>query len=176
MSAALASLNLWIGRVISWLTVAMVLVMSIVVVERYWFSSGSIRMQESITFMHAAVFMLAAAYTLAAGDHVRVDIFYSTMSRKGKALVDLLGCLVLLLPVCIFMIWSSWDYVSVSWTIQEASRETGGLPFPFPAVMKSFIPASSLLLVAQAIVMIIAAIQTLRGQGQDQIRNQEPAA
>jgi TRAP-type mannitol/chloroaromatic compound transport system permease small subunit len=141
----------------------MVVVTSIVVVDRYWFSAGSIRLQESISFMHAAVFMLAAAYTLAANGHVRVDIFYSRMNPRQRALVDLVGTVLLLLPFCIFLIWTSWDYVATSWAINESSRETGGLPFPFPAVLKSFIPVAALLLILQGLVMILESIQVLRG-------------
>jgi len=72
---------------------------------------------------------------------------------------------VLLLPFCIFLIWTSWDYVATSWAINESSRETGGLPFPFPAVLKSFIPVAALLLIMQGLVMILEAIQVLRGLG-----------
>lgn len=148
-----------VTRLIGWLaatlSVVMVVVTSIIVVERYWLESGSISLQESVTFMHAALFMLAAAYTLAAGDHVRVDIFYGQMSARGKALVDLLGTLVLLLPFCAFLIWSSWEYVELSWRIREASQEAGGLPFPFPVIMKSFIPLTGVLLGIQGIVIIL---------------------
>jgi TRAP-type mannitol/chloroaromatic compound transport system permease small subunit len=162
---SLRIINRWIGRTVAWLTFIMVVVTSIVVIDRYWFAAGSIRLQESISFMHAAVFMLAAAYTLAANGHVRVDIFYSRMNPRQRALVDLVGTVVLLLPFCIFLIWTSWDYVATSWAINESSRETGGLPFPFPAVLKSFIPVAALLLIMQGLVMILEAIQVLRGLG-----------
>lgn len=151
------------GAVISWLTVVMVIVMTGIVIARYSFSSGSIRLQESVTFMHAAVFMLAAAYTLAAGDHVRVDIFYTNMSPRGKALVDIAGTLLLLVPFCVFLIWSSWDYVGTSWSIRESSSEAGGLPFPFPAIVKSFIPITAALLILQGIAMLLSSIARLAG-------------
>jgi len=159
----LRSVNHFVGRTVAWLAFVMVVVTSIVVIERYWFSTGSIRLQESISFMHAAVFMLAAAYTLASNGHVRVDIFYSRMNPRAKALVDLLGTLILLLPFCIFLIWTSWDYMVTSWVIQESSRETGGLPFPFPAIRKSFIPVAASLLLLQGVVMVIESTQVLQG-------------
>jgi TRAP-type mannitol/chloroaromatic compound transport system permease small subunit len=151
-----------IGLLVAWLTLALVIVTSIVVAQRYLFDAGSIRMQESITFMHAAVFMLAAAYTLAVNDHVRVDIFYSNMSPRGQALVNLFGTLLLLLPFCLFLIYSSWDFVSVSWSVREASQESGGLPFPFPGLMKSFIPVAAALLSVQGLVIILRSLVTLR--------------
>jgi len=161
-ASKLRLINLCIGSSIAWLSFFIVVITSVVVVERYWFASGSIRLQESISFMHAAVFMLAAAYTLASGDHVRVDIFYSQMSTRNKAWVDLLGSAFLLLPFCTFLIWTSWDYVGTSWIIQESSSETGGLPYPFPTIMKSFIPIAGALLIFQGVAMSLEALQILQ--------------
>lgn len=163
----LESLTRGTGICLAWLTLAMVLVTSIIVAQRYLFDAGSIALQESVIFMHAAAFMLASAYTLASGDHVRVDIFYSRFSERGKAIVNLLGVLTLLVPFCIFLIWTSWDFVSVSWSVREASQESGGLPFPFPAIVKSFIPAAAVLLILQGIVMALRAIVTLRSPESD---------
>ena len=139
MAATLRSINRTVGYGAALLSIVMVIAMAVIVAERYLFDSGSIRLQESVTFMHAAVFMLVAAYTLDAGGHVRVDIFYSRMQPKTKAIVDIAGTLLLLWPFCIFLLWSSWDYVTTSWAIGETSQETGGLPFPFPSIVKSFI-------------------------------------
>jgi TRAP-type mannitol/chloroaromatic compound transport system permease small subunit len=150
-----------IGLLVAWLTLALVIVTSIVVAQRYLFDAGSIRMQESITFMHAAVFMLAAAYTLAVNDHVRVDIFYSNMSPRGQALVNLFGSLLLLLPFCVFLVYSSWDFVSVSWSVREASQESGGLPFPFPGLMKGFIPLAATLLLMQGSAIMLRSVVVL---------------
>ena len=155
--------NCAVGKGLAWLCLAMVVTTSFVVIERYWFAGGSIRLQESITVMHAIVFMLTAAYTLAAGDHVRVDIFYSSLSPRGKAAIDLAGTLLLLLPFCLFVLWASWDFVSVSWQIREASQEAGGLPYPILPLTKSCIPLSMLLLLLQGGVIMIRSIATLRG-------------
>jgi TRAP-type mannitol/chloroaromatic compound transport system permease small subunit len=155
------------GMLAASLSVVMVVVTGVIVVQRYWFETGSISLQESVTFMHAALFMLAAAYTLAADDHVRVDIFYSQMSGQRKALVDLLGTLLLLMPFCGFLIWSSWEFVELSWQMEEASQEAGGLPFPFPAIMKSFIPIGGLLLAIQGIVIMLRCLVTLQSANAD---------
>jgi TRAP-type mannitol/chloroaromatic compound transport system permease small subunit len=157
-----------VGRAAAWLCLAMVLVTSLVVIERYWFNAGSIRMQEAVTFMHALVFMLAAAYTLASDDHVRVDVIYGRLSPRARALIDLVGTLALLLPFCLFLLWSSWDYVSISWQIREASQETGGLPYPFPALMKSLIPLAAGLLSMQGIVMVMRSVTLLRQRHDDE--------
>ena len=116
------------GRLVSWLTLAMVLVTLGVVILRYAFDIGSIALQESITYMHAVVFMLGAAYTLKHDGHVRVDIFYRQRTPRVRAWIDLLGTLLLLMPVCALIFFSSLDYVTSSWVIQEGSRQAGGFP------------------------------------------------
>jgi TRAP-type mannitol/chloroaromatic compound transport system permease small subunit len=161
---SLESFSEFSGAVVAWLTLSMVLITFVVVVLRYAFDIGWIFMQESVTWMHAGVFMLGAAYTLKRDEHVRVDIFYRSMTPKRKALVDLLGTLVFLLPVAIFLTVSSWDYVYTSWVIREASREAGGLPYPFVPILKSLIPATAGMLILQGIANLIAAILTLAGR------------
>jgi TRAP-type mannitol/chloroaromatic compound transport system permease small subunit len=155
----LERINIIIGRGVAWLTLVMVLTTFIIVVMRYLFDSGSIWLQESITWMHAAVFMLAAAYTLAREEHVRVDIFYRRFSVRNQALVDATGAVFLLIPVAIFIIVASWDYVMISWKIHETSREAGGLIYPFLSILKSLIPLMSLMLLLQGIVLLSRSIQ-----------------
>ena len=152
------------GAAVAWLTLLMVLGTFIVVVLRYAFDLGWIAMQESITWMHAAVFMLGAAYTLKQDEHVRVDIFYRQLAGKRRALVDLVGTLVFLLPMAVFLTVSSWDYVSTSWAIREASREAGGLPYPFVPILKSLIPATAILLVVQGIANLISSLLVITGR------------
>jgi len=115
------------GRAISWLTLAMVVITMVVVVLRYYFQSGSIALQESITYLHGLVFMLGIAFTLQRGGHVRVDIFYRGFSPRRKALVDLVGGLLFLLPVSLLVFIFSWDYVAASWAIGETSEERSGI-------------------------------------------------
>ena len=99
------------GRAIAWLTVPMVVTTFVIVVLRYAFDLGWIWMQESVIWMHAVVFMLAGAYTLNWDAHVRVDIFYRGMSSRRKAWVNLLGIALFLMPVSVFLIATSWEYV-----------------------------------------------------------------
>ncbi len=148
-----------LGWAISWLTLAMVLLTSAVVLLRYLFNVGWIAMQEVSTYFHAILFMLGAAYTLKLDGHVRVDIFYRPLSRRGKAWVDLLGTLLLLLPVCLFMLWVGWEYVAASWSLQEGSREAGGLNLIW--LLKSLILLMPALLILQGVAQIGHALLTL---------------
>lgn len=160
-SSQIDDVNSLITRLCSWLTLAMVLLQLFVVIMRYVFGAGSIQMQESITYMHAMLFMLAAGGTLLIDGHVRVDIFYREAAPKRKALIDLLGCCVFLIPFGVLIIYTSWNYVSLSWRVQEGSRETGGLQAVY--LLKAVIPLMASLLIAQAVSQIIKAANILRG-------------
>lgn len=119
------------GRLVSWFTVVMVFVVVTVVVTRYFLQVGSIALQESVTYLHAVVFLMGIGYTLRHGGHVRVDIFYRNFSIKRRAIIDVTGGILFLLPVSALIFFLSWDYVMASWSIGETSAENNGLPFVF---------------------------------------------
>lgn len=150
------------GRLVSWLTLAMVLLTGVIVVMRYVFDSGLIWMQESVTWMHGVVFMLGAAYTLRHEDHVRVDIFYRNMSERRQAIIDLAGVVFFLLPVCAFLAYSAYDFAATSWAIKESSREPGGLPYPAISILKSVVVVMPLALGLQGASMALRCIAVLR--------------
>ncbi len=156
------NLNEQVGRAVSWLTLFMVLITFAVVVLRFGFNLGWVSMQESVSYMHATLFLAGAAFTLKHEGHVRVDIFYNRMSERGKAMVDLVGTLLLLLPVCGFIVWTSWAYVVGSWAIHETSGETGGLLGLY--ILKSMILVMAVLLVLQGVSMIIHRLLSFGGK------------
>nr|WP_242518733.1 TRAP transporter small permease subunit [Halochromatium roseum] len=145
--------NRAVGAVVSWLALAMVLMTFIVVVLRYVFDSGSIALQESVTYMYAMLFMLGAAYTLQQDGHVRVDILYQGFSRRGRAWVDLLGTLFLLVPVAVFLLASSWTYVADSWAVFEGSREAGGIPGVW--LLKTLLLVMPVLMLVQGLIWVL---------------------
>ncbi len=151
-----------VGHAVSWLTLAMVLVTLVVVVLRYAFDTGRIWLQESITWMHAIVFMLGAAYALRTGDHVRVDVFYRKASARVRAWVDALGTVLLLFPLCGFILVESLPYLASSFSAGESSREAGGLPGLF--VLKAVIPLMAGLLALQGLADLLRAVRTIRGE------------
>jgi TRAP-type mannitol/chloroaromatic compound transport system permease small subunit len=149
-----------VGRAAAWCVVFVVVVQFAVVLLRYALGVGSVRLTESIIYAHAALFMLAAAWTLQENGHVRVDVFYADASPRRKALVDLLGALILLLPFCLALAWLALPYVARSWAILERSRETSGIPAVF--LLKTLIPAFALLMALQGVSQAIRAIAVLR--------------
>tara|TARA_B110000858_G_scaffold198432_1_gene264910 strand:+ start:3274 stop:3777 length:504 start_codon:yes stop_codon:yes gene_type:complete len=148
-----------LGRIFSWLTLAMVVVMATIVVLRYVFQFGSIALQESVIYINALIFTFGAAHTLKKQGHVRVDIFYSRLNEKQRAWVDLFGTLLFLVPSSCFIIWISWDYVAVSWRIQEGSAESSGLPFVY--LLKAVILILPVFLLLQGISEIAKSISTI---------------
>jgi TRAP-type mannitol/chloroaromatic compound transport system permease small subunit len=148
-----------IGRAVAWLVLAVVLLQFALVVARYLFGVGSIWLTETVIYGHAAVFMLAAAWTLQLGGHVRVDIFYADASARTKALIDLAGSVLLLLPFVFVLLLLSVPYAARSWAIFEHSQETSGLPLVF--VLKTLIPLFALLMALQGIAQAIRAAAVL---------------
>jgi TRAP-type mannitol/chloroaromatic compound transport system permease small subunit len=148
-----------IGRAVAWLALAVVLLQFALVVARYLFGLGSIWATETVIYAHATLFMLAAAWTLRAGGHVRVDVFYAEASPRAKAIIDLVGSLLLLLPFAAVLVWLSVPYAVRSWALLERSQETSGLPLVY--LLKTPIPLFALLMALQGIAQAIRAIQAL---------------
>lgn len=142
----------------------MVLVTCVVVVLRYVFDTGFIWLQESVTWMHAVVFMMGAAYTLQRDEHVRVDVFYRELDARRKAIIDVAGVVIFLLPLCLFLGWVAWDFVAASWKIGEASRESGGLPYPMVPLLKSVLILMPVTLGLQGVALLLRSAAVLRGR------------
>tara|TARA_B110000503_G_scaffold85373_1_gene129865 strand:+ start:97934 stop:98449 length:516 start_codon:yes stop_codon:yes gene_type:complete len=147
------------GRLLAWLLLFMALLTTCVVVLRYGFSIGSIATQEAVTYMHGCVFMLGAAYALKSGAHVRVDIFYRNFNARARAWVNSLGGVVFLLPLCVFVLVSSWGYVRESWGMREASAEPGGIPAVF--LLKTLLPLMAINLALQGLAEILRSTLVL---------------
>lgn len=157
----LDALSVAVGRAVSWLTACMVALTFLIVALRYLFDTGFIWMQESVTWMHAAVFMLGAAYALRTGDHVRVDVFYRRLSSRQQGWIDLLGTVLFLFPLCGYVFFESLPYVQQSWEIRERSREASGLGGLY--LLKSLIPLMAALLALQGVSDIARAARRIRG-------------
>ena len=151
------------GKTVAWLTLLMVLLTFSIVILRYGFNLGWIWLQEILIYFHVTVFTIGAAWTLQQNGHVRVDIFYADMPEKKRALIDLLGTLLFLMPFCIFLLVIALPYVAGSWKLLEGSREAGGLPLVF--LLKSLILVLPALLLGQAVINTTDALKTLRGNG-----------
>ncbi len=165
---AIDRLTTAIGRAAAWCCLFIVLAEFALVVMRYALGIGSIRMQESVLYAHAALFMLAAAWTLQVDGHVRVDIFYVRAGPRMRALIDLLGAVLFLAPFAAVLTMLSVPYAARSWAILERSREASGLPFVY--LLKTLIPLFAVLLGLQGIALAIRAGLVLSASAQQQSR------
>ena len=153
-------LNTQIGRAAAWLVLVVVLLQFALVVARYLFGLGSLWLSETVIYAHATLFLLAGAWTLSVGAHVRVDIFYADASLCTKAVIDLIGAVLLLLPFALVLLWLSWPYVERSWAILEHSQEASGLPLVF--ALKTLIPLFAVLMALQGLAQATRAVEALR--------------
>ncbi|MFN3349995.1 TRAP transporter small permease subunit [Pseudorhodoplanes sp.] len=164
LADAIDWINGKIGRAAAWLCVAVVGIQFAVVVLRYLFGIGSIWLHESILYSHAAMFLLAAAWTLKNDGHVRVDLIYAAAGPRIKAVIDLCGALLLLIPFAAAILYFSLPYVARSWAIMEGSREASGLPLVF--ALKTLIPVFAVMLMLQGAAQAIRAAALLTGKAQ----------
>ncbi|MFT5426540.1 MAG: TRAP-type mannitol/chloroaromatic compound transport system permease small subunit [Gammaproteobacteria bacterium] len=152
------------GKLISWLVLAMVLLVSYDVAMRYFFHSGSIVLQEMEWHLFSLIFLIGAAYTFKHDDHVRLDLFYKSkfMDDNRRAWVNLLGGLFLLLPFCILIISTATPFVYQSYDILEGSPDPGGLPYRW--ILKTSIPLGFMLLLLQGLSDIIKNLKIVVGK------------
>ena len=163
-------LNHWVGRIISWLVLIMVLVGVYNAVTRKLSQTIGVDLSsnayiEGQWYMFSLVFLWGAAYTLKHGGHVRVDVIYSRISRRTQAWIDMLGTVLFLVPFCLVVLWISVPYASESWRVFEQSPDPGGLP---RYLIKSAIPVAFSLLLLQAFSELIKQMAFLRGMLPDE--------
>ena len=152
------------GMLVSWLVLAMVLLVSYDVAMRYFFQSGSVALQEMEWHLFSLIFLIGAAYTLKHDDHVRLDLFYKSkfMDDRRRAWIDLFGSIFLLIPFCILIISSAWPFVYQSYIHLEGSPDPGGLPYRW--ILKASIPLGFTFLLLQGVSDIVKNLSTVLGK------------
>ncbi len=156
------SVNEYVGRTASWLTLILVLLVCIDVGRRYILNSSSIWGMELEWHLFAAIFLLGAGYAFKHDRHVRVDLFYANFSERDKAWTNLIGGIVFLIPWCILIILVSYSYASRSFVDMEESPDPGGLPFRF--IIKFTVTIGIGLLLLQGFANISESVLVLIGK------------
>ncbi len=151
--------NKVIGEYISWFIIFMVIIQLTIVMARYIFGVGFLKLQELLIYLHGLSFTLAAGYTLLSDEHVRVDLIYRASSKNYKSIINILGSLFFLIPFCLITYSTSFPYVKRSWKILEGSPETSGLNAVF--LLKTALIIFPLLLLIQAISIIYRNIKAI---------------
>jgi len=159
---AISALNRAVGMTLSWLALAVVAVCFTVVVQRYFLHTTQLWMQDLYVWLGGAMFTGVAGFALLNDAHVRVDIFYRPWSVRGKAIADLIGVSVFLLPFVIVVAVYGWPFVARSWRLYEGSANIGGMPGLF--VLKTFILVFCVLLGLQGIAWACRSVLVLAGR------------
>lgn len=149
MIKGIDKLNDFVGKSVSWMSLALVLLVCFDVLRRFLFERTDAWIMELEWHMFAMLFLLGAGYTLKEQKHVRVDLFYSNFEPAQKALVNMVGGIILLLPLCILLIYLSFFYAYDSFLIGEGSADPGGLSHRF--IIKMIIPLGIFFLLLQAL-------------------------
>ncbi len=160
-----------LGRAVSWLMLAMVLVVFTDVVSRYAFNRSSVFTQELEWWLFGMVYLLAAGYTMLHNEHVRVDIVYSKLSPRRQAWVDFALIFVMLFPSCLLILYTTWPFLKASWLVNEGSPDPGGIPGRW--ILKSVIVLGFVLLFVQGVSEAIKNFYWAMGWEERQRRVQE---
>lgn len=159
---SISAINWLVGQVLSWLALACVLVCFTVVVQRYAFNASTLWMQDLYVWLGGAMFTGVAGFALMRNDHVRVDVFYRPAPIRRKAIADLIGVFLFLLPY-VYVVWTyGFPAVARSWGYHEGSANIGGMPGLF--ILKTFILVFAVLVGLQGLAMAARSILVLAGQ------------
>src|SRR5690606_658961 len=116
-----------IGEYTSLLSIVLVFIILVDVIARYFFFSSSAWLTELEWHVFSLIFLFGAIYTLQYDDHVRVDVWYNTMSLRMQLWINLMGTIVFLIPWCLIVIFTSIKYANHSYEMSEISADPGGL-------------------------------------------------
>ncbi|MBV8168282.1 MAG: TRAP transporter small permease subunit [Alphaproteobacteria bacterium] len=162
--AAIDKLNEKIGVLANWMVLLACVVSAGNAMVRYAYDTSSNAWLEIQWYMFAYIVMLGASYTLKRNEHVRVDLFYMTLSTRGQLWVDILGTLIFLLPTCAILSWLSWPFFEQSYAVNEHSSNAGGL-IRWP--IKIVLPLGFAMVALQGFSELIKRIAFLNGHPVD---------
>ena len=164
VSRAIDRLNEIIGKTVMWAIFVAILVSALNAVVRKVFNVSSNAWLELQWYLFGAAFMLASAYTLKQNEHIRIDIFYGTRSRRTQHWIDLIGHVLFLMPFVVLMAWMLVPYAWQAWKIGQISTNSGGLII-WPA--RALLAGGFILLVLQGVSEIIKKIAVMQGLIED---------
>lgn len=164
VSRVIDRLNEIIGKTVMWAIFVAILVSAINAVVRKVFNYSSNAWLELQWYLFGAAFMLASAYTLKQNEHIRIDIFYGTRSRRTQHWIDLFGHLFFLLPFVTLTTWMMVPYAVAAFKSGQISTNSGGLII-WPA--RAILAAGFFLLVLQGISEVIKKIAVMQGLIED---------
>lgn len=171
LSRGIDAVNSRLGRWLSWLILVTVLISATNATVRKVFDTSSNAWLELQWVLFGVVFLLCSPWTLLVNEHIRIDIVNSLFSKRWRNIIELLGHVLFLIPLCLIMVWTSVPFFFRSYEINEQSMNAGGLP-QWPA--KSLLMIAFALLLLQGVSELIKRIAIMRGLMPDP-RDEEPS-
>jgi TRAP-type mannitol/chloroaromatic compound transport system permease small subunit len=150
------------GEAAAWLVLVVVGVCAAVAGLRYGLGFGRIWLQELYVAAFGLGFLLVAPRAYAEDAHIRIDVLSRSWGPRARALVELAGCALLLLPWLAVVAWASWPFVRLSWLVREPSPQAGGLPGLY--LLKAAIPLFAALLALQGLAAMARSLLVLGGR------------
>jgi TRAP-type mannitol/chloroaromatic compound transport system permease small subunit len=163
-SRLIDAINARIGRAVTWLVLAAVVISAANAVVRKLFDYSSNAWLEIQWYLFSAVFLLCAAYTLQRNEHIRIDVVAGRFSRRTQTWIDVFGTVFFLLPMVALVLYQAWPWFVRAYASGEISGSAGGLIL-WPA--KILVPIGFALLGLQGVSELIKRIAFLRGAGPD---------
>ena len=164
LSRAIDALNENVGKATIWLVLVVTLISAVNAFVRYGFNYSSNGFLEIQWYLFSAIFLLCAGYALKRNAHVRIDFISSKLSTRANTIIDILGIVVFLVPLCLILIDLSWPLFTQAYASGEMSQNAGGL-IRWPVLL--MIPAGFAILLVQALSELIKRVAYLQGLRDD---------
>ena len=161
ISSRLESILVGIGKLGAWLSLPLIAIIMFDIISRKFFVLGSTKLQEMEWHLHAALFLLALGYAYLKNSHVRIEVIRESFSTKLKALLEVIGVLIFILPYTGLIVWFGIDFVSRSYGMNEVSAALTGLSHRW--IMKSFVPMGMAFLWLAGISVLLRNLSYLIG-------------
>lgn len=150
-----------VGIAVAWLSIPLILVIVFDVVTRRFFVLGSTKLQELEWHLHAILFFLCIGWAYIKNAHVRIELVYERLSRRTQLWIELLGCVLFLIPFCLVVFFHGVDWWERSWSIGEVSDSATGLPYRW--AIKAALPVGFVFIFFGAVTVLLRKIVELFG-------------
>jgi TRAP-type mannitol/chloroaromatic compound transport system permease small subunit len=160
LSVALARIVTVVGRTAAWVVVLLCLITVFDVITRRFLVLGSIVLQELEWYLHTILFMLTIGFGYIANAHVRVDLIRDRLKPKHKSVLEIVGCVLFLLPFGIVLLYFSWDLFMRSFAVGESSPHAAGIPYRW--LIKAILPIGFALLLAAGVSIALKHVAAIR--------------
>ena len=150
-----------VGSLVAWLSVLLIVVIAFDVVTRRFLVLGSTKLQELEWHLHAVLFLLCIGWGYMKDAHVRIEIVHERLPRKAQLWIEMLGCLLFLIPYCVIVFYHGIDWWEKSWNLGENSDSATGLPHRW--IIKAFLPIGIVFIFLAAVSVFLRKFVELFG-------------